>query len=312
MSETRDVVILGTGCAGLTAAVYTARANLRPLVLAGHQPGGLLTTTSIVENFPGFPEGVDGYELMTRMQQQAERFGAEIRFGKADAVDLSRRPFVIKTDEGDILARSLIVATGASHKHLGIESEKLLDKKGVTYCATCDGALPMFRNQPLVVVGGGDSAIEEALYLTRFASKVHLIVRRDVLRASPIMQDRAKAHEKIQIEWNSVVAEIRDVSAGKVTGVRLQSTVGAAERELACGGVFIAIGLQPNTGIFEGQLDINENGYLVPQGTVGTKVPGVYVAGDVADHVYRQAITAAGTGCAAAIEAERFLAGGHN
>ena len=308
MSETRDVVILGTGCAGLTAAIYTARANLRPLVLAGHQPGGLLTTTSIVENFPGFPEGVDGFDLMSRMQQQAERFGAEVRFGRAEAVDLSRRPFVVRTDEGEILARALIVATGASHKHLGIECERLLDKKGVTYCATCDGALPMFRNQPLVVVGGGDSAIEEALYLTRFASRVHLIVRRDALRASPIMQDRARAHEKIQIEWNSVVDEIRDVAADKVTGVRLRDTRDGSVRELACAGVFIAIGLQPNTGIFAGQLEVDANGYLVPVGAVGTRVPGVFVAGDVADHVYRQAVTAAGTGCAAAIEAERFLA----
>ena len=217
-----QVVIIGTGCAGLTAAIYIARADLAPLVLTGTQPGGLLTTTSIVENFPGFPEGIDGFQLMQQMQRQAERFGARIRYGNLDAVDLSRRPFVLTIDGDPVETRSLIIATGSSPRHLGLPSEEALERFGVTYCATCDGALPQFRQQPLVVVGGGDSAAEEALYLTRFASRVYLVHRRDALRASRIMVDRVLAHEKIECLWNRAVVEILDVAQQKVTGVRLK------------------------------------------------------------------------------------------
>jgi thioredoxin reductase (NADPH) len=303
-----NVVIVGTGCAGLTAALYTARANLKPLVLTGTMPGGLLTTTSIVENFPGFPEGIDGYELMTRMQKQAERFGARVKFGTLEAADLHRQPFALTVDGETVETRTLIIATGASHRHLGLESERLLEKKGVTYCATCDGALPMFRNQPLVVVGGGDSACEEALYLTRFASVVHLVHRRDTLRASKIMAERVFANAKIQPVWNSVVTDILDVKQGKVTGVRLKNVATGAESVLACAGVFVAIGHVPNTHLFRGVIDMDANGYILPQRGSETNVPGVFVAGDCADHVYRQAVTAAGMGCMAAIDAERFLA----
>lgn len=303
-----NVVIMGTGCAGLTAAIYTARANLSPLVLTGTMPGGLLTTTSIVENFPGFPDGVDGYELMTRLQQQAERFGARVRFATVEAADLSGEIIKLTVDGEPIETRTLIIATGAGHRHLGLESEKLLDKKGVTYCATCDGALPMFRNQPLVVVGGGDSACEEATYLTRFASTVHLIHRRDTLRASRIMADRTLAHPKIKPVWNSVVEEILDVKQGRVTGVRVKNVNTGEEQVIECAGVFVAIGHVPNTGLFKGQLDMDVNGYLLRREGSQTNVKGVFVAGDCSDHVYRQAVTAAGMGCAAAIDAERHLA----
>ena len=303
------VVIIGTGCAGLTAAIYTARANLSPLVLTGTMPGGLLTTTSTVENFPGFPEGVDGYELMVRMQQQAEKFGARIQLLQAvESVDLSKRPFKLVIDGQEIVTETLIIATGAGHRHIGLESEHLLEKKGVTYCATCDGAWPMFRNQPLVVVGGGDSACEEANYLTRFGSVVHLVHRRDSLRASKIMADRALANPKIKPVWNSIVTEVLDVKQDKVTGVRLKNTVTGEESILPCAGVFVAIGHVPNTQIFAGQIEIDENGYVIRKEGSQTSVPGVFVAGDCSDHVYRQAITAAGMGCAAAIEAERWLA----
>jgi thioredoxin reductase (NADPH) len=301
------VVIIGTGCAGLTAALYTARANLRPLVLTGKQPGGLLTTTTIVENFPGFPEGVDGYELVTRMQKQAERFGARVQFGMLEAADLSRRPFALTIDGEKVETQTLIIATGAGHRHLGLESEHKLENKGVTYCATCDGALPMFRNQPLVVVGGGDSACEEALYLTRFGSVVHLIHRRDSLRASKIMSDRALANPKIKPIWDSVVTEVLDVKQDKVTGVRVKDLKTNAESVVDCAGVFVAIGHVPNTDIFKGLIDLDDAGYIVPTSGTATNVPGVFVAGDCADRVYRQAVTAAGLGCAAAIEAERFL-----
>ncbi len=303
------VVIIGTGCAGLTAAIYTARANLAPLVLTGVMPGGLLTTTSTVENFPGFPEGVDGYELMVRMQQQAEKFGARIQLLQAvEKVDLSKRPFQLVIDGKEIVAETIIIATGAGHRHIGLESEHLLEKKGVTYCATCDGAWPMFRNQPLVVVGGGDSACEEATYLTRFGSVVHLVHRRDSLRASKIMAERALANPKIKPVWNSVVTEVLDVKQDKVTGVKLKNTVTGEESVLPCAGVFVAIGHVPNTQIFAGQLELDENGYVIRKEGSQTSVPGVFVAGDCSDHVYRQAITAAGMGCAAAIDAERFLA----
>jgi thioredoxin reductase (NADPH) len=302
------VVIIGSGCAGWTAALYTARANLSPLVLTGGQPGGLLTTTSIVENFPGFPEGVDGYELMTRMQKQAERFGARASFGTVEKADLSKRPFTLTVDGERVEALAVIIATGASHKHLGVPGEDLLETKGVTYCATCDGALPVFRNQPLVVVGGGDSACEEALYLTRFGSVVHLVHRRNSLRASKIMAERTLSDPKIKPVWDSAVTEVLDVKQDKVTGVRLKNLKTGAESVLNCAGVFIAIGHGPNTEIFKGQIEVDANGYLIPKRGTMANVPGVFVAGDCADHAYRQAITAAGAGCAAAIDAERFLA----
>jgi thioredoxin reductase (NADPH) len=302
------VVIIGSGCAGLTAALYTARANLRPLVLTGRQPGGLLTTTSVVENYPGFPEGIDGYELMVRLQKQAERFGAQVRFGTVEAVDLSREPFGLTVDGEAVTAETIIIATGASHRHLGVEGEHKLENKGVTYCATCDGALPFFRNKPLVVVGGGDSACEEAMYLTRFGSVVYLVHRRDTLRASKIMAERALAHEKIKPVWDSVVTEVLDVKHDKVTGVRLKNVKTNAESVLDCAGVFVAIGHVPNTQHFKGVLNMDENGYINPTQGTATNVPGVFVAGDCSDRVYRQAVTAAGLGCAAAIEVERYLA----
>lgn len=305
-----QVVIIGSGCAGYTAAIYTARANLNPLLVTGQMPGGLLTTTSIVENFPGFPEGVDGYELMTRMQKQAERFGTRMKFGSTvEAVDLSKRPFKVVIDGETVETQTIIVATGAGHRHLGLKSEELLEKKGVTYCATCDGALPMFRNQPLVVVGGGDSACEEAMYLTRFGSVVYLIHRRDSLRASKIMAERTLANPKIKPVWDSVVTDILDVKQDKVTGVRVKNLKTNAETTLDCAGVFVAIGHIPNTQLFKGVLDMDENGYVERKCGSETNVPGVFVAGDCSDHVYRQAITAAGMGCAAAIDAERYLAG---
>jgi len=302
------VVIIGSGCAGLTAALYTARANLRPLVLTGTQPGGLLTTTSVVENYPGFPEGIDGYELMTRLQKQAERFGARVKFATVEAVDLARQPFALTVDGEPVTAESIIIASGASHRHLGLESEHKLENKGVTYCATCDGALPIFRNQPLVVVGGGDSACEEAMYLTRFGSIVHLVHRRDALRASRIMAERTLSHPKIKPVWDSVVTEVLDVKQDKVTGVRLKNVKTNAESMVDCAGVFVAIGHVPNTQIFKGVINMDESGYILPQRGAATNVPGVFVAGDCADRVYRQAVTAAGLGCAAAIEAERYLA----
>jgi thioredoxin reductase (NADPH) len=301
------VVIIGTGCAGLTAALYTARANLNPLVLTGTMPGGLLTTTSIVENFPGFPEGIDGYELMTRMQKQAERFGAKVRYGNVESVDICKEPYMLTVDGETVQTETIIIASGAGHKHLGLESEDLLEKKGVTYCATCDGALPMFRNQPLVVVGGGDSACEEATYLTRFGSVVYLIHRRDSLRASKIMAERTLAHEKIKPVWDSVVTEVLDVKQNKVTGVRVKNLKTNEERVLDCAGVFVAIGHVPNTQLFKGVIDMDEMGYIKPKRGTETNVSGVFVAGDCSDRVYRQAVTAAGMGCAAAIDCERWL-----
>ncbi|HEV2456658.1 MAG TPA: thioredoxin-disulfide reductase [Verrucomicrobiae bacterium] len=304
----RKVVIIGSGCAGWTAALYTARANLEPLVLMGGQPGGLLTTTSIVENFPGFPEGVDGYELMTRMQKQAERFGAKTSFGTVEKADFSKSPFELIVDGETVQTETIIIATGASHKHLDVPGEGKLETKGVTYCATCDGALPIFRNKPLVVVGGGDSACEEALYLTRFGSQIFLVHRRDALRASKIMADRVHAHQTIKPVWDSVVTEVLGVDTGAVTGVRLKNVKSGAESVLNCAGVFVAIGHGPNTDIFKGQIEMDSNGFIIRKTGSMTSVPGVFVAGDCSDPVYRQAITAAGMGCAAAIDAERFLA----
>ena len=303
-----NVVIIGSGCAGWTAALYTARANLEPKVLTGQQPGGLLTTTTIVENYPGFPEGVDGYELMTKMQKQAERFGAKTSFGTVEAVDLSKRPFTLTVDGEKVETKTLIIATGAGHRHLGVPGEDLLETKGVTYCATCDGALPVFRNKPLVVVGGGDSACEEASYLTRFGSIVYLVHRRDSLRASKIMAERTLANPKIKPVWDSVVTEVLDVKQDKVTAVKLKNLKTNTESTLECAGVFVAIGHIPNTQLFKGVIDMDENGYILRKVGSKTNVEGVFVAGDCSDHVYRQAITAAGMGCAAAIDAERFLA----
>jgi thioredoxin reductase (NADPH) len=307
----RDVVILGSGCAGWTAALYLARANLKPLVLTGTQTGGLLTTTSIVENYPGFPQGVDGTALMVQMMEQAQKFGAEVEFGVvADKVTLGKGKQQICAGKKIIETKALIVSTGAGHRHLDVPGEKELETKGVTYCATCDGALPMFRNQPVVVVGGGDSACEEATFLTRFASKVYLVHRRGELRASKIMADRALGNPKIQPVWNSVVESVEGVKEGKVTGVKLKESGTGKSSVLACAGVFIAVGHVPNTQIFKGQLNMDEAGYLQLAAGSRTNVEGVFGAGDCADKVYRQAITAAGMGCMAAIDAERYLAGG--
>jgi thioredoxin reductase (NADPH) len=308
-NDVKNVVIIGSGCAGLTAALYTARAQLEPTVLTGAMPGGLLTTTSIVENYPGFPEGIDGTDLMLAMQSQAERFGAKVKFGSTvEAADFSERPFKLTVDGGELRTQTLIIASGAGHRHLGLESEDKLERKGVTYCATCDGALPMFRDQPLVVVGGGDSACEEATFLTRFASTVYLVHRRDELRASKIMAERALANEKIKPIWDSEVTEILGVDEGRVTGVRLHNSKTDDEQTVDCAGVFIAIGHVPNTQIFKGTIDMDEAGYITRTEGSCTNVPGVFVAGDCSDKVYRQAVTAAGMGCAAAIDAERFLA----
>jgi thioredoxin reductase (NADPH) len=305
-----NVVIIGSGCAGWTAAIYTARANLSPLLITGQQPGGLLTTTSIVENFPGFRNGVEGTALMMEMQEQATRFGTRVEYlSRVDSVDFSGTPLKLTVDGKVIESRSIIVAVGAGHRHLGVHGEHELENKGVTYCATCDGALPIFRNKPLVVVGGGDSACEEAMYLTRFASQVYLIHRRDSLRASRIMAERTLANEKITTVWNSVVEEVLDVSQDKVTGVRLKNTVTGEASTLECAGVFVAIGHTPNTQIFQNQLTMTDAGYIVLSEGSRTNVRGVFAAGDCADSVYRQAITAAGMGCAAAIDAERYLAG---
>ncbi len=272
------------------------------------QPGGLLTTTTVVENFPGFKEGVDGYNLMAEMQAQAERFGTEVKFlTKVTAVDLSKKTFMITVDETtEIETRTLIIATGARHRHLGVPGEHELENKGVTYCATCDGALPMFRNQPLVVVGGGDSACEEAMYLTRFGSTVYLVHRRDSLRASRIMADRLLANPKVQPVWNSAVEEV--IGGDSVTGVRIKDVHTGVASTLDCAGVFVAIGHVPNTEVFAGQINLHESGYVQQHEGSRTNVPGVFVAGDCADSVYRQAITAAGMGCIAAIDAERYLA----
>ncbi len=304
-----NVIIIGSGCAGWTSAIYTARANLKPLLLTGGQPGGLLTTTGVVENFPGFPDGIDGVEMMMRMQKQAERFGTRVEYGvQITKIDFSRRPFKLWADDQLFESQSVIIAVGASHRHLGVPGETELERKGVTYCATCDGALPVFRNQPLVVVGGGDSACEEATYLTHFGSKIFLIHRRDQLRASKIMVERVMSNPKIQPVWNSVVTEVLDVKQDKVTGVKLRNVQTNAISELACAGVFGAIGHIPSTGVFAGQIERDADGYIICRQGTNTSVTGIFAAGDCVDRIYRQAITAAGTGCAAAIDAERFLA----
>ena len=303
--DLRNVVIIGSGPAGLTAALYTARANLHPLVIEGLQPGGQLTITTMVENWPGHRDGVMGPQLMADMRAQAEHFGTAILNGLVEKVDLTRRPFTLTLDGGrQIQARALVVATGASAKLLGLPSEMRLMGRGVSTCATCDGFF--FRNRPVAILGGGDTALEEAIYLSKLASHVTVIHRRDSLRASKIMQDKAMANPKISFRWNTVVQEILADARGDVNAARLLDTASNAVDELAVDGVFVAIGHTPNTGLFRGQLDMDEGGYLVTRGT-RTNVPGVFAAGDVQDQVYRQAITSAGTGCMAAMDAERWL-----
>jgi len=307
MAQHEKVIILGSGPAGYTAAIYAARATLKPLLLEGMQPGGQLTITTEVENFPGFPEGVMGPALMEEMKKQAERFGTRVVTAEATRVDLSQRPFRVTTADAEYTCHALIIATGASAKWMGLPSEKVYQGRGVSACATCDGFF--FKNVEVGVVGGGDTAIEEATFLTKFATKVHLIHRRGELRASKIMQQKALDNPKLSFEWNSVVEEV--LGDGKaMTGVRLKSTTDGSTRELKLQGLFMGIGHEPNTGLFKGQLDMNEVGYLtVKAPTTATNVPGVFACGDVADPIYRQAISAAGTGCMAAIDAERFLAG---
>jgi len=310
MTEIRSTVILGSGCAGLTAAIYSARAGLNPLVLEGHEPGGQLSMTTLVENFPGWPEGIQGPELIDNMKKQAARFGAEFQTAHLHKVDLSSLPFKLETSAGEILTRTLIVAAGASARWLGLKSEQALIGHGVSSCATCDGFF--FRGREIAVVGGGDSAMEEALFLTRFASKVTLLHRRSVFRASKIMLDRAQAHPKIEMRTNVIIEEILGVEEKAVKGLRLRDTVTGAESTLAVDGVFLGIGHEPNAKMFGGQIDLDAEGYIRTKDNVltthnGEVVPGVFACGDVQDRRYRQAITAAGTGCMAALEAEKFL-----
>ena len=307
MSAARQVLIIGSGPAGLTAALYAARANLKPLVVEGFEAGGQLMLTSLVENFPGFREGILGPSLMDEMRAQALRFGAEILQGNVTGVELTSRPFRVKTEDAEFTTETLIIATGASARWIGLPSEKALVGRGVSSCATCDGAF--FKNRPLAIVGGGDTAMEEAIFLTRFASEVTVIHRRDRLRASKIMQDKAFANPKIKFAWNAVVEEILGTDRGEVTGVALRNIETGERSTLAVDGVFVAIGHSPNTQLFTGQLEMNPSGYLITHSGTRTSVPGVFAAGDVQDHVYRQAITAAGSGCMAAIDAEKYLEG---
>jgi len=305
MTDQRHVIIIGSGPAGLTAGIYTARANLSPLLIEGIEAGGQLMITTAVENFPGFSDGVMGPELMGAMRAQAERFGTEIVQGRVTRVDFSRRMFTVATEGVAYRAGAVIVATGASARLLGLPSERRLMGHGVSTCATCDGFF--FRNRPIAVVGGGDSALEEAIYLTKFASKVTLIHRRDALRGSKIMRDKAAANPKIDFRWNSVVEDVKDVEKGTVTGLVLRDTVTGERSELALDGVFVAIGHTPNTSLFKGQLELDDNGYIITHDGTHTSVAAVFACGDVQDHIYRQAITAAGSGCMAALDAERCL-----
>ena len=303
----RNVLIIGSGPAGLTAALYAARANLKPLLIEGLEAGGQLMLTTLVENFPGHREGIMGPDLMAAMRTQAEHFGAEIVQGNVQSVDLSGHPFKVRTTSEEYLTRSLIIATGASAKWLGLPSERKLMGHGVSSCATCDGFF--FRGRPIAVVGGGDSAMEEAIFLTKFASHVTVVHRRETLRASKIMQDKAFANPKISFEWNTEVDEIVDGGTGAVTGMKLRNSKTGEEKLLPVDGVFVAIGHTPNTSLFKGLIEMDANGYIITHSGTRTSVPGVFAAGDVQDHVYRQAITAAGSGCMAAIDAEKYLEG---
>lgn len=300
-----NVVIIGSGCAGLTAAIYTARANLNPLVVRGHEAGGQLSLTTLVENYPGFPKGVQGPELIDMMQRQAEEFGAKFIEGDVTEIDLSTRPFHLKVHSEKLETKTLIVASGASAKMLGLEAEKRLLGRGLSTCAVCDGYF--FRGKDVAVVGGGDTAAEDALFLTRYARQVSVIHRRDQLRASKIMAKRLLSHEKVRPIWNSVVTEIHDGGKGEVTGVKLKNVQTGEETFERIDGLFIGIGHSPNTALFKGVLDMDELGYLKTHDGSKTNVPGVFAAGDVQDHIYRQAITAAGSGCMAAIDAEKFI-----
>src|SRR5215470_12270033 len=299
-----NVVIIGSGCAGLTAAIYAARANLKPVVLDGQEPGGQLSLTTHVENFPGFPDGILGPELIANMRKQAEKFGAEFKSGTVTEVDLSNRPFKVTVAKETLETKTIIIAAGASARLLGLKGERELIGRGVSTCATCDGYF--FRGKPIAVVGGGDSAMEEANFLSRYASKVYLIHRRKEFRASKIMIDRVRKNEKIELATPFVVEEIL-APKGLVEGVRLRNTESKEQKELALDGVFVAIGHDPNTTVFKGKLEMDSNGYLIAKHGSLTSIPGVFVAGDVQDHRYRQAVTAAGSGCMAAIDAEKFL-----
>jgi thioredoxin reductase (NADPH) len=301
------VIIIGSGCAGLTAAIYAARANLAPLVLEGSQPGGQLSTTTLVENFPGFPDGIDGPQLIMNMHAQAEKFGARFSYAEVTDFEANGNTVRIKADDDWLETRALIIASGASARYLGLESEEKLIGHGLTSCATCDGAF--YRNVPVCVVGGGDSAAEEALFLTRFASRIYLIHRRDKLRASKIMADRVLAHEKIEPIWNTVVTQYMPDEKGELSAVKLRNVNTHEERLLDVACVFVAIGHDPNTQAFAGKLETDPDGYLLVRHLAESKHPAVFIAGDVADRVYKQAVTAAGSGCAAAIEAERYLSG---
>jgi thioredoxin reductase (NADPH) len=305
MSEARNVVIIGSGCSGHTAALYTARANLKPLVLEGHEPGGQLSMTTLVENFPGFPNGIQGPQLVENMRKQAERFGAEYRMAHLASADLSQRPFVLNLGKETLYAQTLIIASGASARWLGLPHEQQLIGHGVSSCATCDGFF--FSGKEIVVVGGGDSAMEEALFLTRFATKVTIIHRRDAFRASKIMLERARRHEKIQFLTDTVVEDVCDVNKQEVTGLKLHNIKTGKVWDFPTSALFLGIGHEPNAKMFASQLDADADGYLKTHDYVFTRVPGVYACGDVQDRRYRQAITAAGTGCMAAIEAEKFL-----
>jgi thioredoxin reductase (NADPH) len=310
MATTRKVIIIGSGPAGYTAAIYAARANLSPLMFVGVQAGGQLMLTTLVENYPGFVDGIDGPPLMETFQKQAARFGTEMIPDDVTAVDFGRRPFRITAGDVVMEAHTIVIATGASAKLLGLPSESALMGRGVSTCATCDGFF--FRDQVIMVVGGGDSALEEALYLSRLGRKIQVVHRRDALRASKIMQERAFKNPKIEFVWNTVVEDVLDPAQGKVTGVRLRNLKTGAQWEAQVDGLFVAIGHDPNTSVFRGQVDLHPNGYIkVVPGTTQTSVPGVFAAGDVQDFTYRQAVTAAGTGCMAALEAERYLEAHH-